>query len=42
MFPPADVGVEPTAGQLPFFLFLAVGDALLLALGVSFCFSASG
>jgi hypothetical protein len=36
LFPPADVGVEPTAGQLPFFLFLAVGDALLLGLGVSF------
>ena len=35
-FPPADVGVEPTAGQLPFFIFLAVGDALLLGLGVSF------
>jgi hypothetical protein len=36
LFPPADVGVEPTAGQLPFFIFLAVGDALLLGLGVSF------
>ena len=36
LFPPADMGVEPTAGQLPFFLFLAVGDALLLGLGVSF------
>ncbi len=36
LFPPADVGVEPTAGQMPFFLFLAVGDALLLGLGVSF------
>jgi hypothetical protein len=30
------VGVEPTAGQLPFFIFLAVGYALLLGLGVSF------
>ena len=36
LFPPADVGDEPTAGHLPFFLFLAVGDALLLGLGVSF------
>lgn len=36
LFPPADIGVEPTAGQMPFFLFLAVGDALLLGLGVSF------
>ena len=36
LFPPAEVGVEPTAGQLPFFIFLAVGDALLLGLGVSF------
>jgi len=38
LFPPADVGVEPTAGQMPFFLFLAVGDAVLLGLGVSFVF----
>ena len=36
LFPPADIGVEPTAGQMPYFLFLAVGDALLLGLGVSF------
>jgi len=36
LFPPADIGVEPSATQLPFFLFLAVGDALLLGLGVSF------
>jgi hypothetical protein len=36
LFPPADTGVEPTAGQMPFFLFLAVGDAVLLGLGVSF------
>jgi hypothetical protein len=36
LFPPADMGVEPTAGQIPFFIFLAVGDALLLGLGVSF------
>jgi hypothetical protein len=36
LFPPADIGVEPTAGQMPLFLFLAVGDALLLGLGISF------
>ncbi len=36
LFPPADLGVEPTAAQIPHFIFLAVGDALLLGLGVSF------
>jgi hypothetical protein len=36
LFPPADIGVEPTAAQLPHFIFLAIGDALLLGLGVSF------
>jgi hypothetical protein len=36
LFPPADVGVKPTAVQMPFFLSLAVGDAVLLGLGVSF------
>jgi hypothetical protein len=36
LFPPAAGGPSPTAGQLPYFLFLAVGDALLLGLGVSF------
>jgi hypothetical protein len=36
LFPPADIGVEPTSTQLPFFLFLAIGDAVLLGLGVSF------
>jgi hypothetical protein len=36
LFPPAEGGPVPTAGQLPYFLFLAVGDALLLGLGVSF------
>jgi hypothetical protein len=35
-FPPADVGVEPTAAQIPFFIFLGLTDALLLGLGVSF------
>ena len=36
IFPPADVGVEPTAAQIPFFMFLVLTDALLLGLGVSF------
>ncbi len=36
VFPPAQGGPTPTAAQLPLFLFLAVGDALLLGLGVSF------
>jgi hypothetical protein len=36
LFPPAVGGPSPTAAQLPYFLFLAVGDALLLGLGVSF------
>ena len=36
LFPPAAGGPAPTAGQLPYFLFLAVGDALLLGLGISF------
>lgn len=36
LFPPADVGVEPTSGQIPFFLFLGLSDAVLLGLGVSF------
>lgn len=36
LFPPADIGVEPSAAQIPFFLFLAVTDAVLLGLGVSF------
>ena len=36
LFPPAAGGPSPTAGQLPYFLFLAVGDALLLGLGISF------
>lgn len=36
LFPPADIGVEPTAAQIPLFIFLGVGDAVLLGLGVSF------
>ena len=36
LFPPAAGGPTPTAGQLPFFLFLSVTDALVLGLGVAF------
>jgi len=36
LFPPADTGVAPTSAQIPFFIFLGVGDALLLGLGISF------
>ena len=36
LFPPADVGSEPSAAQLPFFMFLGAADAILLGLGVSF------
>lgn len=36
LFPPANVGVEPTSTQIPFFVFLGVSDAVLLGLGVSF------
>ena len=36
LFPPAEVGVGPTSAQIPFFIFLGVGDAVLLGLGVSF------
>ncbi len=36
LFPPAAIGPTPTAGQLPFFLFLGVTDALVLGLGVAF------
>ncbi len=36
LFPPAEGGPTPTAGQVPFFLFLGVGDAVLLGLGVAF------
>jgi len=34
--PPADLGVAPTAGQIPFFIVLAVIEAITLGLGVSF------
>lgn len=36
LFPPADVGSEPSAAQIPFFMFLCAADAILLGLGVSF------
>ena len=36
LFPPADIGLAPTTGQIPVFLSLAVGDAILLGLGVAF------
>ena len=36
LFPPAEVGIEPTAGQMPYFILLAVWDALFLGLGVAF------
>ena len=36
IWPPAEVGPEPTAGQFPFFLFLAAFEALTFGLGVSF------
>ena len=36
IWPPAEVGPEPTAGLFPFFLFLAAFEALTFGLGVSF------
>ena len=36
LFPPADVGSEPSAAQIPFFMFLGAADAILLGLGISF------
>lgn len=36
LFPPAEVGAGPTSAQIPFLVFLGVGDAVLLGLGVSF------
>ncbi len=36
IWPPASGGPEPTAGQFPFFLFLAVFEALTFGLGISF------
>lgn len=36
IWPPAEGGPEPTTGQLPFFIFLAAMESVLLGLGVSF------
>lgn len=36
LFPPAEVGIEPTAGQIPYVILLAAWDALFLGLGVAF------
>jgi hypothetical protein len=36
LFAPADVGSAPSAAQMPYFMFLAALDAILLGLGVSF------
>ena len=36
IWPPAEIGPEPTAGQVPFFHFLAALEALTFGLGVSF------
>ncbi len=36
VFPPADIGVEPTPSQMPHFLFLGFTDALLLGIGIAF------
>jgi len=36
LFPPADIGVEPTVMQIAVLMTLSVGDAILLGLGVSF------
>jgi len=36
LFPAAEGGPVPTAGQLPYFLFLGASDALLLGSGLSF------
>jgi hypothetical protein len=39
IWPLAPGSPEPTAGQLPFFLFLAVFEALTFGLGISFLVS---
>jgi hypothetical protein len=36
IWPPAEGGPEPSAGQLPFFIFLAAFEALTFGLGISF------
>jgi hypothetical protein len=41
IWPPAPGGPEPTAGQFPFFLFLAVFEALTFGLASRSCSSGS-
>jgi hypothetical protein len=36
IWPPAEGGPAPTAGQIPFFIFLAAAEAVAFGLGVSF------
>ena len=36
LWPPAEGGPEPTGGQLPFFIFLALMESVLFGLGISF------
>ena len=36
IWPPAEGGPAPTGAQLPFFIFLALMESLLLGLGISF------
>jgi hypothetical protein len=36
LFPPAEVGIELAAGQIPYFILLAAWDAVFLGLGVAF------
>ncbi|HET7479868.1 MAG TPA: hypothetical protein VFJ72_10195 [Rubrobacteraceae bacterium] len=36
IWPPAEGGPEPSGAQLPFFLFLALMESILLGLGISF------
>jgi hypothetical protein len=36
IWPPAEGGPEPTGDQLPFFIFLALMESVLLGLGISF------
>lgn len=36
IWPPAEGGPEPSGAQLPFFLFLALLESILLGLGISF------
>jgi len=36
IWPNSEGGVAPTAGQVPYFIFLALWDGVLLGLGISF------